>query len=159
MSTPTPAAWTALLLAHGRVTDRVDRDLVETCGMTLAEYEVIDHLAGARGHVLRMNELADLVRLSPSGLTRRFDTLVRRRWVAREPCSDDRRGINARLTAEGESAHTSARSVHNEGVTQYLLAHLDEEQLACLLNALGSVAEANAHDTARRRDPAQRVLG
>ena len=40
--------------------------------MTLAEYEVLLHLSEASDHRLRMNELADLARLSPSGLTRTF---------------------------------------------------------------------------------------
>jgi DNA-binding MarR family transcriptional regulator len=139
----TNSVWAALLLAHGRVTDRIDRDLNEECSMSLAEFEVLDHLAAAPGHTLRMNELADFVRLSPSGLTRRFDTLVRRGWVLREPCTDDRRGINARLTGSGHDAHRGASGVHEAGVRTYLLDHLDNLQRNCILDALGSVAKAN----------------
>ena len=84
---------------------RLDADLIGECDMTLAEYEVLLHLAdGPDDQRLRMNELADLARLSPSGLTRRFDALVRRGWVERERCDDDRRGVLARLTAGGRRA-------------------------------------------------------
>jgi len=138
--------WAQLLLAHGRITDRIDRDLTAQCEMTLAEYEVLEHLATADGQTLRMNELADRVRLSPSGLTRRFDTLVRRGWVTREPCSDDRRGINAAATAKGMQKFRSATGVHGRGVQDYLIANLDAGELACLATALGRLAEANAGD-------------
>lgn len=151
----TGSVWAALLTAHGRVTDRIDRDLGEACSMSLAEFEVLDHLSGAPGHALRMNELADLVRLSPSGLTRRFDTLVRRGWVLREPCSDDRRGINARLTGPGHDAHRGARGVHAAGVQRYLLDHLDDLQRRCLLDALGAVSEANTTAASRALDAAR----
>jgi DNA-binding MarR family transcriptional regulator len=149
------SVWGVLLSAHGRVTDRIDRDLNDECSMSLAEFEVLDHLVGAPGHALRMNELADLVRLSPSGLTRRFDTLVRRGWVVREPCSDDRRGINARLTGTGHDVHRGARGVHQRGVQHYLLDHLDDLQRRCLLDALGAVTEANAQGAAKTLEVAR----
>ena len=146
MSNEEDTVWAQLLLAHGRITDRIDRDLGEQCEMTLAEYEVLEHLATADGQTVRMNELAERVRLSPSGLTRRFDTLVRRGWVTREPCSDDRRGINAAATAKGMQQYRSAVGVHRHGVQEYLLGNLDAGELACLATALGRLAEANAGD-------------
>lgn len=159
MDAADPNPWNLFLLAHGRVTDRVDRDLVDSCGISLAEYEVLAHLRQTPGHSMRMNELADLVRLSPSGLTRRFDTLVRRGWVLREPCPDDRRGVNARLTSEGEVACTSAQHVHDSGVRRYLFDHLNPQQLECLVDALRDVAAANAPVDSRRAQVAQGAPG
>lgn len=140
------AAWAQLLLAHGRITDRIDRDLTDECEMTLAEYEVLEHLASADGQTMRMNELAERVRLSPSGLTRRFDTLVRRGWVTREPCSDDRRGINATATPKGMQRYRAATRVHRRGVETYLFANLEPGELSALASVLGRLAEANAGD-------------
>lgn len=63
------SAWRNFPLANRRVTTRLDADLGSECEMTLAEYEVLGHLADAPDHrKLRMNELAELSRLSPSGL-------------------------------------------------------------------------------------------
>lgn len=133
--------WQALLSAHAVVTERIDRELLERADMSLAEFEVLDHLAHAEDLTTRMNELAALVRLSPSGLTRRFDTLVRRGLVVREPCRDDRRGINARLTPEGLRRHAEAAVVHEAGVRDLLDARLDERDRQCLATALGALAE------------------
>ncbi len=106
------ALWAALLSAQGRVADRIDRDLNDEAEITLAEFEVLDHLAAVEGHTIRMNELADRVRLSPSGLTRRFDTLVRRGWVTRQPCDDDRRGHQrvSHRRRPGEAPHRTKGS-------------------------------------------------
>lgn len=138
------AVWNAMLAAHSRITDRLDHDLADSAGMTLAEFEVLDHLAAAEDHVIRMNELAGRVRLSPSGLTRRFDTLVRRGWVTREPCDDDRRGINACLTAEGLRQFHHARGTHRTGVADYVIANLDDHEVACLTEVLTRLSEVNA---------------
>jgi DNA-binding MarR family transcriptional regulator len=144
------ALWSALLSAHGRISDRIDRDLIDESGITLAEFEVLDHLARADDHTIRMNGLAERVRLSPSGLTRRFDTLVRRGWVARVPCDDDRRGINASLTPDGLAMHASAAGIHEAGVTAYLVDNLDEHEVECLTRVLGRLAEVNGPQRAVR---------
>ncbi|MCB1271488.1 MAG: MarR family transcriptional regulator [Microthrixaceae bacterium] len=142
------AIWQALLAAHAAVTERLDEDLGEQADMGLAEFEVLDHLARAEDLTVRMNELAALVRLSPSGLTRRFDSLVRRGLVVREPCDDDRRGINARLTPEGLRRHASAVRVHSEGVHKYVVEHLDERDTECLTRSLEALASAASRSPA-----------
>jgi DNA-binding MarR family transcriptional regulator len=136
-------AWQAMLMAHGRVIGRLDADLISESDMTLAEYEVLDNLA-AEDQRLRMNELADKARLSPSGLTRRFDALVRRGWVVRERCDDDRRGVYARITPEGSARLEAARPVHDAGVRAYFFELLEPEDVACMDRVMSSVAEANA---------------
>jgi DNA-binding MarR family transcriptional regulator len=145
--------WQHFLLANRRVLARLDADLVQECGMTLAEYEVLAHLADAKDHRLRMNELAELARLSPSGLTRRFDALVRRGWVARERCDDDRRGVLARLTEQGLAELDAARPVHDRGERQYFFDLLEPdhvEPLGDMMRRLALVAgdESPARATA-----------
>jgi DNA-binding MarR family transcriptional regulator len=145
------AAWRNFLLANRRVLSRLDADLVGKCGMTLAEYEVLAHLAEAKDHRLRMNELAELARLSPSGLTRRFDSLVRRGWVTRERCDDDRRGVLAQLTPAGRSELRSARPVHDRGEREYffdLLDPADVESLGQMMGRLTTDAETADEDAA-----------
>ncbi len=138
--------WRLFLLAHGRVLARLDADLVRDCDMTLAEYEVLIHLSEAPGHRRRMNELADLARLSPSGLTRRFDALVRRGWVTRERCDDDRRGVLAQLTDVGLERVRLAEPIHATGAREALLDVLDATQVEQLAAMMEQVAERNDPD-------------
>lgn len=136
-------AWSNLLLAHDRVTARVDAELIEACDMSLAEYEVLLNLFEAERHQLRMNELADLARLSPSGLTRRFDILGSRGWVARERCDDDRRGVVATLTKDGLKQVKAATPVHDRAWIEYLFDVLGEKTTKSLGTSMAKVAEAN----------------
>lgn len=131
------------LLAHDRVTARVDAELAEACSMSLAEYEVLMNLFEADRHQLRMNELADLARLSPSGLTRRFDILGNRGWVARERSDEDRRGVVATLTKEGVKQVKAATPVHDRAWSEYLFAVLGEKATKTLGTSMAKVAEAN----------------
>lgn len=144
-------AWRDFLLAHSRVLSRLDADLTASSEMTLAEYEVLLHLSESEDSQLRMNELAELARLSPSGLTRRFDALVRRGWVSRERCSDDRRGVMARLTDEGRARLDAAAPVHERGQHEYFFNVLDDDAVDTLSRLLGKVAELNAPDGAISR--------
>ena len=139
-TTAEQAAWRHFLLANRRVLSRLDTDLTGQCGMTLAEYEVLAHLADAPDHRLRMNELAELARLSPSGLTRRFDALVRRGWVERERCDDDRRGVLARLTDAGLAQLDQARPVHDRGEREYFFDLLDPSDVESLAEMMGRLA-------------------
>lgn len=142
-------AWQVLLAAHGRVVTNLDAELVSSCDMTLAEYEVLYHLA-AEGEEerLRMNELAERARLSPSGLTRRFDSLVRRGWVVRERCDDDRRGVYARITPEGRTELDDARPVHDRTVADHVFQWLDPDDVDRLRRMLSKVADAGVDGTA-----------
>lgn len=139
-------AWRSFLLAHGRVINRLDADLMSECDMTLAEYEVLLHLSEAPDHRLRMNELAELARLSPSGLTRRFDALVRRGWVLRERCDDDRRGVLAALTPDGLTQLELATPVYTRGEREYFFDTFDAKSLAFLGKVMDKVAEVNDPD-------------
>jgi DNA-binding MarR family transcriptional regulator len=140
--------WRNFLLAHARVTARLDADLVAESDMTLAEFEVLEHLAETPEHRLRMNELAELARLSPSGLTRRFDALVRRGWAARDRCDQDRRGVLATLTDEGFSQVQRARPVHARGEREYFADVLGQDEMVLLGDVVARLAAANGPATA-----------
>ena len=92
---------------------------------------------------MRMSELAVLLRLSPSGLTRRLDGLVRAGLVARETCPSDRRGTNAVLTEDGWALVQAAAPDHVAGVRRHLVDRLSRrqlQQLASTLRTLRSVS-------------------
>lgn len=80
--------------------------------MTLADFDVLNALGSAEGRSLRMAHLAETIGLSPSGLTRRFNALVRRGWVQREHSEDDRRGVLAVLTGAGARKLSDAVPVY-----------------------------------------------
>ena len=79
----TLAVWTALLIAHRRLTTQLDADLRAGADMALDEYDVLYQTRRA-GRPLRMSELASRVLISRPSTTRVVDHLVRRGFLARE---------------------------------------------------------------------------
>jgi DNA-binding MarR family transcriptional regulator len=86
---------------------------------------------------LRMSDLAALVVLSPSGLTRLIDKLAAEGLVERARCEADARVVYAALTDKGLERLREAYPVHLRGVRRHLIDHLSPGQLAAIAEALG----------------------
>lgn len=130
------AAWRAFLTAHARVVDVLERELREREGLPLSWYDVLVQLSEADGHRLRMQELADRVLLSKSGLTRLIDRMEREGYVERSPCTDDRRGTWATMTAAGFARIRQTAPTHLGGVREHFSDQLDDIEAAHLTAAL-----------------------
>src|SRR6476661_3618737 len=100
-ATPGIGAWRNFLVAHARITRRLDDELQAAHGLSLAEYDALLQIATAPGRRVRMNVLAERVILSRSGITRLVDRLEAAGSVERMACSTDARGQEAVLTAVG----------------------------------------------------------
>ena len=94
------ATWLAMVEVNAAIQAAIEEDLAPH-GLTSGDYGVLARLSDSPDHRLRMCDLANALHLSPSGLTRRVDGLVREGFVAREPSVDDRRVMLAVLTDAG----------------------------------------------------------
>jgi DNA-binding MarR family transcriptional regulator len=154
LTQPEMRAWKALLDVTTGVLATLDGELQREHGLSLGEYEVLVHLSETPGHSLRMTDLAERLKLSPSGITRRIDGLVREGLVERRQCPSDRRGSNAVLTEKGLLRLNEAAPTHVRGVRAHFVDQLSERQLANLASALSAVvvdreAAAGGCDLAR----------
>lgn len=134
------ASWRAFLRAHATVVDRLDHELQREHQLPLTWYEVLLHLAAAPGRRLRLSELASVLLLSRSGITRLVDRLVDTGLVERQACPTDRRGAFAAITAEGRSRLRRAAPTHLRGVQEHFIARLDEHELEAIRSGLEKVA-------------------
>ena len=131
----TLAAWTALLVAHRRVTSCLDADLRRDAGMSLDDYDVLYQLRQAHSPI-PMTELADRVLISRPTATRVVDRLVRHRWVERRHDDHDRRRVLVGLTADGRRAQTVAGRIHLGGITELVERPLQGHDVAAVTAAL-----------------------
>ena len=133
-------AWRALLGAQHRLGRVLDLELQAAHGTTLADHEVLILLSEQPDGALRMADLADMLTISRSGLTRRVDRMATAGLVIREKCASDGRGVYARLTEGGWQALAVATPVHVAGVRRHFIEALDADELAVLASALEKVA-------------------
>lgn len=134
-------AWTCLLRAHSAITRELERDLRDQHGLTLSDYDVLVQLARAPRARLRPVELARVVLLTRSGVTRLVQGLERARLVERVPCPDDLRGSLVQLTPTGRGVLRDASRTHLEGVKERFADHLDDAELRTLADLLGRLLD------------------
>jgi DNA-binding MarR family transcriptional regulator len=132
-------AWRVLLEASTGLLATLDNELQAEQGLTLGEYEVLVQLSEAPDGALRMTDLANHTHLSPSGITRRVDGMVKSGLVERRQCPSDRRGSYAALTEFGAKRLREAAPTHVRGVREHFIDRLTERQLANLASALSTV--------------------
>jgi DNA-binding MarR family transcriptional regulator len=137
------SAWFALLQTHAAVVDALERKLAHEQGVPLAWHEVLARLAAASEGRLRMLDLAGLILLSKSGVTRLIDRMVEAGLVTREACASDRRVTYAEITEEGRATFQRSQPTFIQGVEEYFASHLSEEELAQLRATLRKVLEGN----------------
>jgi DNA-binding MarR family transcriptional regulator len=146
-------AWLNLLQAYSIVSARIEAELDAACGLSLPEHEVLVRLIQAPERRLRMFDLASLLLLSKSGVTRLVDRLERRGLVAREMSPEDRRVVHTRLSDEGAAAFHRARPVIAAAIEQYFSQHLTDSDVTELRGALRKVLEGNGEWVELRCSP------
>jgi DNA-binding MarR family transcriptional regulator len=149
---PGISAWRSFLVAHARITRRLDDELQAAHGLSLAEYDALLQIATAPDRRIRMNVLAERVILSRSGITRLVDRLEAQGCVERLACETDARGQEAGLTAVGLDRLRTAARTHLDGVRRYFLDRLDDPSLAALETALRRVGDPLAGDARRSHE-------
>src|SRR3954464_10721573 len=122
-------AWHAFIHAHTRVVRKLEQELESEHCLTLPAYEVLAHLSEASDGRLRMSDLATFAVLTPSGLTRLVDKLVRDGLVERARCEGDARVVYAVVTPAGLERLAAAYPTHLRGVRRHLVDRLGPAQL------------------------------
>ena len=101
------SAWHALISAKVASWNSLERELGDSHGLGVSDFEVLDHLA-SKPDGCRAQNLAEAVHLSQSAMSRLADRLERHGLVERGFCVSDRRGINLVLTEAGRAKHAQA---------------------------------------------------
>jgi DNA-binding MarR family transcriptional regulator len=95
--------WRAFLNVHASLIRRIERDLEGRGLPPLTWYDVLWPLQRAEDRRLRINELAQEVVLSRTGLVRLVDRIEAAGLLKREPVPEDGRGSYAVITKEGSA--------------------------------------------------------
>ena len=134
-------AWRGFVTTSPDLLNAIERDL-GVFGLDTGDYQLLAMLSEAPDHKLKMCDLADTLRLSRSGLTRRMDGVVKAKYVERIQDKDDRRVSFAQLTPKGFEFLKKVAPLHLKDVRSRMIDLLNESEI----KALGSAfAKINAH--------------
>ena len=134
-------AWRGFVTTSPDLMNAIERDL-GAFGLDAGDYQLLAMLSEATDHRLKMCDLADTLRLSRSGLTRRMDGVVKAKYVERIQDKDDRRVSFAHLTTKGYEFLKKVAPLHLRDVRSRMIDLLNESEI----KAIGSAfAKINAH--------------
>jgi len=136
--------WRAYMAGSTQLWEVLDRDLKTGHGLTMAEYEILVQLSESPERRLRMAELAESAYQSRSRLSHTCSRLESKGLVNREPCEDDKRGVNAVLTAAGVAALEAAARDHVNTGRDFFVDVIDPADLAAIGRAFTAVAGKTA---------------
>jgi DNA-binding MarR family transcriptional regulator len=146
-ASPASVALGQLVGAHAELTRELSAELQAQHGLTLNEYEVLLLLSQAEEQSMRRIDLANEVRLSPSGVTRMLDRLERAGFVGKGTCSTDARVTYAVLTEAGAAKLEECTPDHMAAVDRMLGERFGEEELQSLAGMLRRVTQRDADCT------------
>ena len=125
-------AWRGLLRMTSQLNARMNRQLQDEYGISLADYDVLVVLSEAPEGRLRVFEVADALAWEQSRVSHQLARMQRRGLIAREECPSDARGAFVVLTAAGRAAIEQAAPAHVETVRQLVFDGLSHDQLTAL---------------------------
>ena len=137
---PSTDAFANLAAAYVTLTRDLNSSLVAEHGLTINDYGCLLLLSRAGDEGMRRIDLANELRLSPSGITRLLDRLEDQGLVGKGACKEDARVSYAILTEAGLSKLRNAAPGHVEDIERQLSEVLSEGEMRTLTELLGRIA-------------------
>ena len=119
----------------------LNRELQRSVGLTLADNLVLCQVAMAPGKRLRMVDIAGLLAIGKSAVTKTTDRLQDRGLITRERDPSDRRTVYATLTAQGEEIFAAAQPAFADAVHRHFAGQLSEADIRQLLHLSGRILQ------------------
>ncbi|CAB5051496.1 unannotated protein [freshwater metagenome] len=133
--------WRSWITASTVLHEQLSRELQDSHGLTITDYEILVRLSESENHSIRMSDLAAKTLLSRSRLSHQIDRMETAGLVTREVCADDRRGQLAVLTTTGMKTLVSAAPLHVSGVRKHFVDVLTDAEFQALGSAAKKIAE------------------
>jgi DNA-binding MarR family transcriptional regulator len=124
-----------LLHAHGSLMRDIGARLNAEHGLSANDFETLLHLSHAERGEMRRIDLAERLRLTPSGVTRLLNGLEESGLTDRGSCPSDARVTYAMITDEGRATLRRAARTHAAIYNEIIGAHLSPAEL----NSLGEL--------------------
>ena len=121
-------AWRGFVNTSSDLLNLIARDL-EPFGIDGGDYQLLAMLSEAPDQKLKMCDLAERLRLSRSGLTRRIDGVLKAKYVAQVRDNQDGRVVFAHLTKKGFDFIKKVAPHHLESVRRRMIDLLSIAEL------------------------------
>ena len=136
-------AWRDLQSLAAEIERRIDEDLRDEWAVPLGWFDVLATLRQLDGRA-RPQDVASVMRIPASSLSRRIDRLEEEGWVRRHRDVDpeDHRAVEVELTARGRNLWREMNVTYRRAVQSHFAAWFDDADMAAVVatNAILSAA-------------------
>jgi DNA-binding MarR family transcriptional regulator len=136
------AAWQGLLETGQTLVRTLDERLLAEHQISLGTAEALMHIAHAEEGTLAVSELAGLLDLSPSHVSRVVIDLERKGWVERGRSARDSRSTRVALTDAGRRQLLEAAPTYLSTIRELLFEGLNEREVKQLVRIWGRLRAA-----------------
>jgi DNA-binding MarR family transcriptional regulator len=133
-------AWDYFMMSHSETLRKIEKDLESTISFTW--YEILFLVNSSENHRIRMTDLADMLVLSKSALTRAIDSLVKVGYIKRVNCAEDGRVSYAAMTTKGHASLKSAWPIFRSSLQKHFGSKLSIQDAKNLEQILKKLAKA-----------------
>ena len=134
-------AWRGFVTTAAELHRVIESDLAQF-GIDGGDYQLLAMLSEAPEHRMQLCELAEILRLSRSGLTRRMEGVVKAKFVERVSAETDRRTAYAHLTDKGYTFLRRIAPAHVKSVRNRLIDHLSENEIKAFGTAFSKIRKS-----------------
>lgn len=138
LSTAEMMAWRSFITTTGDLLRAIENEL-EPFDLDMGDYQLLAMLSEAPEQQLRMCDLADALRLTRGGLTRRMEGVVKKKLVSRVQSSEDGRVAFAQMTAKGVATLNAVAPEHVETVRRLMIDLLTPAEVKAVGTAFSKI--------------------
>ena len=138
----TPAemlAWRGFITTSTDLVNLIAKDLAPY-GLDGGDYQLLAMLSEAPDQKLKMCDLAERLRLSRSGLTRRIDGVLKAKYVSQVRDNEDGRVVFAHLTKKGFDLIKKVAPHHLESVRSRMINLLSPAEIRAFGSGFEKIA-------------------
>jgi len=131
-------AWRSFITTTGDLLRAIENEL-EPFDLDMGDYQLLAMLSEAPEQRLRMCDLADALRLTRGGLTRRMEGVVKKKLVSRVQSSEDGRVAFAQMTSKGVATLNAVAPEHVETVRRLMIDLLTPAEVKAVGTAFSKI--------------------
>lgn len=132
-------AWLAFITTTGDLMKAIEKDLAEF-DLDRGDYQLLAMLSATDEQQMRMCDLADQLRVTRSGLTRRMEGVMKKKLVTRTQSTEDGRVAFAQITPKGLELLKTAAPHHLESVRRLMIDLLSPSEIKAFATGFKKIA-------------------
>jgi DNA-binding MarR family transcriptional regulator len=132
-------AWRSYIGVSTDLMKAIEKDLARF-GLDRGDYQLLAMLSESEEQRMRMCDLADSLRLTRSGLTRRMEGVLKKKLVTRVQSTQDGRVAFAQLTTKGFDLLKTAAPHHLESVRRLMIDLLSPSEIKAFASGFSKIS-------------------